>query len=255
MIAPLISTIADPGSGPSVWDFVVRGGLMMIPIGLCSLIALAVVIERFVSLRRGNVIPGDFFAGLKRVLEKHPEDRQKALDYCKSNPSPVANVFAAGIKRLGGPIELVEKHITEAGEREMLKLRKFSRALSVIAAVTPLMGLLGTILGMIKAFQTVAVSAEALGRTELLAEGIYEAMITTAAGLVVAIPVLVAYHWITGRIEKLVMEIDQLTVEFVEDHALPATEPARTARAGVTMPPAAAGELDGATPDIGVSPS
>ena len=115
-------------------------------------------------------------------------------------------------------------------------MRKYLRVLSVIAAVTPLLGLLGTIMGMIRAFQTVATSAEALGRTELLAQGIYEAMITTAAGLSVAIPVLIVYHWISGKVERLVADLDLDVTDFVERHVLrrgaepaevkPAVEPA-----------------------------
>ena len=129
----------------------------------------------------------------------------------------MANVFEAGIKKLKAPVEVLEKHIQDAGQREVLKLRKNVRALSVIASISPLLGLLGTIFGMIMAFQTVAMSADALGKTELLAEGIYMAMITTAAGLSVAIPVLIMYHWISAKIERLVMEIDQMTVEFIEE--------------------------------------
>jgi biopolymer transport protein ExbB len=100
--------------------------------------------------------------------------------------------------------------------------------LAVIASIAPLLGLLGTIFGMIDAFQTVAVSGEALGRTESLAKGIYQAMITTAAGLMVAIPVLIGYHWLAGKIDRLVGEMDRMTVEFVEQHAL-----ARAQQAGV----------------------
>jgi biopolymer transport protein ExbB len=219
----------------SVWDFMVKGGVMMIPIGLCSLIAMTVVVERLVSLRRRKVIPPAFLPGLKEKLNGSPNDPAKAIEFCRTDASPVANVFAAGIKRLGGPIELVERHIQEAGQREVLKLRKYLRVLSVIAAISPLMGLLGTILGMITAFQTVAMSADALGKTELLAGGIYEAMITTAAGLVVAIPVLICYHWLSAKVQKLVMDIDQMTVAFVEEFAegplQPQAEPERLAAA------------------------
>ncbi|MHC5024323.1 MAG: MotA/TolQ/ExbB proton channel family protein [Planctomycetota bacterium] len=217
---------ADGGSGPvasssateiqSVLDFVMKGGVMMIPIGICSLIALTVFVERMVTLRRGRVIPRSFLPGLHSVMRKHPGQKDQALVYCRKNGSPVAHVFAAGIRKVGGPLELVEKHIEDAGEREVLRLRRYLRGLSVIAAVTPLMGLLGTIFGMISAFQTVAISGEALGKTEMLAGGIYEAMITTAAGLIVAIPVLIGYHWLSARIERLVMDIDQMTVDFIE---------------------------------------
>jgi biopolymer transport protein ExbB len=203
----------------SLWDFIQKGGLMMIPIGLCSLVALTVIVERFISLRRANVIPAAFLAGLRQELAAKPGDKDAAIAYCRKRKSPVANVFAAGLKKLDGSEEIMERHIQEAGEREVVKLRKYVRSLAVIASVTPLMGLLGTIFGMITAFQTVAASAEALGKTEMLAEGIYAAMITTAAGLTVAIPVLICYHWISAKIDKLVADIDFMTVEFMDELA------------------------------------
>ena len=201
----------------SMWDFVLKGGVMMIPIGLCSLIALTVIVERFVSLRRRKIIPQTFLPGLKKELNGSVRHPVAAIEYCRRDGSPVANVFAAGLRRIAGPIEVLERHIQEAGQREVLKLRKYLRVLSVIAAVSPLMGLLGTIFGMISAFQTVATSADALGKTEMLAGGIYEAMITTAAGLVVAIPALIFYHWLSAKVQKLVMDIDEMTVDFVEE--------------------------------------
>ena len=207
----------------SIWDFVVKGGPVMIPIGICSLVALTVVIERLISLRHGKIIPPDFQPTLTGLLSDRSSDRrQKSLEYCQKHGTPIAAIFAAGIKKLGEPVELVERHIQEAGQREVLKLRKYLRTLSVIAAIAPLLGLLGTILGMITAFETVAASGEALGRTELLAKGIYEAMITTAGGLIVAIPVVIAYHWFSARVERLVAVIDALVVDFIEDYARPA---------------------------------
>ena len=202
----------------SVWDFILKGGPMMIPIALCSFIALTVIVERLVSLRRRNVVPPDFLSGLKAAMKIGEEDRSKAISHCQANDSPLASILAAGVRRLSEPVELLEKHIQEAGERAVVGLRKNLRALSVIGSICPLLGLLGTIFGMIKAFQTVATSGEALGKTELLAEGIYQAMITTAAGLLVAIPVIIAYHLIAGKIDRLMNEMDEMTIEFVEEY-------------------------------------
>jgi biopolymer transport protein ExbB len=210
------ATVSSATQIQSMWDFLVKGGPVMIPIVLCSLVALTVVVERLVSLRKSLIIPANFLTGLQSALGSAGGARQ-ALESCKARPSPVARVFAAGLKRLNEPMELMEKHIQDAGEREAMKMRKYLRVLAVIASLAPLLGLLGTIAGMIKAFQTVAASAEALGKTEMLATGIYEAMITTAAGLVVAIPAMVCYHWLTSRIDRLVMDIDQMTVDFVEE--------------------------------------
>lgn len=212
----------DPTAGlkiGSVWDFVLKGGPVMIPIGLASIVALTVIVERLFSLRRARVIPPTFSAGLRALLGNGNGDRRKAIDYCITDASPTARIFAAGIKRLHEPLELLEKHVQEAGEREVASLRKHLRMLAAIGSLATLLGLLGTILGLIEAFQTVAASGEALGKTELLAKGIYEAMITTAAGLMVAIPVILSYHWISAKIESLVVEIDRMTVAFVEEYA------------------------------------
>ena len=200
----------------SIWDFILKGGPTMIPIGLCSFVALTIIVERLLSLRRQHVIPPGLVPDVTRMLDDNGDDRTAAIELCTNNGSPFATVLAAAIKRLNDPIELLERHIRDAGERAVFALRKNLRGLSVIASIAPLLGLLGTIFGMINAFQTVATSGDALGRTELLATGIYQAMITTAAGLLVAIPVLVAYHWLSARVERLVAEMDRVTVAFLE---------------------------------------
>ncbi len=206
-------------ASPTVWELATQGGAMMIPIGVLSFVALAVIIERLVSLRRGQVIPPSFLTGLEKHSDGGTIDRTEALAYCRANGTPIAQVFAVAIKRLGEPIEHLERHVQEAGERAVLKMRKYLRLLLVIFSVAPLMGLLGTIFGMIKAFKTVAGTADALGRTELLATGIYEALITTAGGLLLAIPTLMAYYFFAAKIEQLVSEIDAATVDFIEQHA------------------------------------
>lgn len=203
----------------SVWALIMKGGPVMIPIGLCSLVALAVIVERIVSLRRSRVIPDAFMPGIKALLSNGDFDRSATLDYCKTHDSPIARIFAVGVRRLGEPIELLEKHVEESGQREVAKLRKYLRMLAAIASISTLLGLLGTILGLIEAFQTVAASGEALGKTELLAGGIYEAMVTTAAGLCVAIPVIVAHQALCARVERLVTEMDETTLEFIESYA------------------------------------
>lgn len=230
--APIQAPVSSPqATVMSLWEMAVKGGPMMIPIGICSIIALAVLAERALRLTRRSVIPPAFLPGLESRLEAHGADRREAIGYCVSEGSIVAQVFEAGVRSLEEPTDTVERRIQEAGERAAMRLRVRLRTLAVIASVTPLMGLLGTIFGMIQAFQTVATSGDALGNTELLAGGIYEAMITTAAGLLVAIPALLAHHWIAAKIESRVVEIDRMTVDFVHKHAAPHRG------APVTLPP------------------
>lgn len=223
--APAPPPAASAVQVQSVWDFAVKGGPVMIPIGICSLVALAVIVERLVSLRRRRVIGDELLAGLRRVLDDRVSNRAAALEYCRSSGTAMAAVLAAGLKKLGATREVLEKYMAEAAEREVLALRTHLRLLSVITSIAPLLGLLGTIFGMITAFQTVATSAEALGKTELLAKGIYEAMITTAAGLMVAIPTLASYHWISARIDGLVRDMNHVASEFLEAFAAPAAAP------------------------------
>lgn len=210
------------GAPESVWDFVIKGGPTMIAIALCSLIAVAVIVERLAILRRRRVIPPDFIAGLKAVWA----DRTRAIEYCRANASPAANILEAAIRRRGERIEAVEKAVEEAGRREMVRLRHRMRLLGALPQISTMLGLLGTIFGMIKTFQAVAASGQSLGKTELLAKGIFEAWTCTAAGLLVAIPVLIAYHTLMGRIDALIVELDQMAVDWVEEQRAPRIEAA-----------------------------
>ena len=203
----------------SVWDFVVKGGLTMIPIGLVSLVAMTVVVERLLVLRRRSVIPPGLLDRVSELLDGPRADREKAIEHCKASGSPMGNVLAMAIKHLDEPLDKIAKHVAETGQREVIRLRKRMRLLSALPQVSTMLGLVGTIFGMIKTFQAVAASSEALGKTELLAKGIYEAWTTTASGLLVAIPVLIAYHVVQGRIDSTIVEIDTAAMEWLERHA------------------------------------
>ena len=173
------------------------------------------VFERFIALRRGRVIPRPF---VKRFLEQISEgqlDRETALDLCEQNRSPVAEVFGAAARKWGRPSVEVEQAIIDAGERITNGLRKYLRILNGISTVSPLLGLLGTVLGIINCFNTIA-RANAMGHFDLLAGGIGEALLTTAGGLFVAIPAMIAYLCFVGRVDSLIMEIDALSQRLVD---------------------------------------
>lgn len=217
----LLAQASAPPSLGSVFALAIKGGIMMVPIGICSLLVVAIVVERSAVLRRGRVVPPAFTEDLKAAADLRGQaaaDAARAL--CEGADHPAARVIAAGLAKLGHTPEVVEKHIAAAGEAEVYAMRTRVRALSIIAALAPLLGLTGTIFGMIRAFATVAESGDNLGRAELLAGGIYEAMITTAAGLLVAMPTIVLYHWLSGRIERLTRDLDALAVWFVERFVL-----------------------------------
>jgi biopolymer transport protein ExbB len=185
------------------------GGPLMYPIAGCSFVLLIFVFERSISLRRGRVVPRPF---VKRFLEQLTDgslDRKAALALCEDNKSPVSDVFAGAIKKWGRPAVEVEQAIIDAGERVATDLRRYLRLMNGISTISPLMGLLGTVMGMIQCFNTIS-KAAAMGRSDLLADGIGEALLTTAAGLSVAIPAMAAYLFFVGRVDRLIIEIDAL---------------------------------------------
>jgi len=191
------------------------GGPLMIPIGLCSFLLLVFVFERAISLRKGRVIPGPFVKRFIEQLQERELDRDEALELCEDNQSPVASVFAAAVKKWGRPAVEVEQAIIDSGERVTNELRRYLRLFSGISTISPLLGLLGTVLGMIRAFNAIA-TADAMGRPELLAGGISQALLTTAAGLSVAIPAFIAYLFFVSRVDRLIIEIDSLGQQIVE---------------------------------------
>ena len=200
----------------NLWDIMRQGGPLMIPIALCSVIMVALTMERMVSLRRSRVIPKPFVKRFLQQMEEGSLDRETALQLCEQNGSPVAEVFAGAVRKWGRPAVEVEQAIIDAGQRVTNGLRKYLRVFNGITTVAPLLGLLGTISGMIQAFNALAISDPA-GRTrpQLLAEGISNALLTTAAGLSVAIPALILYLYFLGRVDRLVTEIDSFSEQLV----------------------------------------
>ncbi|HWB00211.1 MAG TPA: MotA/TolQ/ExbB proton channel family protein [Pirellulales bacterium] len=195
-------------------EIIQAGGILMIPIFFCSVLTLVFVLERSVALRRGRVIPGPFVKRLLHQLGEGELDRDEALALCLENNSPVAQVFAGAMRKWGRPAGEVEQAILDSGERAVNGLRRYVRIFNGVATISPLLGLLGTVFGMIHAFNEIATS-DAMGRPEMLAGGISEALITTAAGLVVAIPALTCYLFFISRVDQLVIRIDALGQELV----------------------------------------
>jgi len=175
-----------------LFDVLKSGGILMIPILLCSFVLVVFIFERMISLRKARVIPGP------------------------RNNSPIAHVFAAGVQKWGRPAVEVEQAVLDEGERESSRLRSYLRLINGVATVCPLLGMLGTVLGMIHAFDAIATVDATMGDPKaLIATGISQALLTTAAGMTVAIPALIAYLFFSSRVDKHVMEIDSLGMKVV----------------------------------------
>ncbi len=209
------------------------GWAFLAPFAVATLIALWFSVERLVVLKRSRVIPLPFVERFLEHLHQGKLDRDSALKLCQQSDSPVAAVFAHGIRKWGKSSVEVEQAIIDGGERQVSELRAHLRVLNGVATVTPLLGLLGTVLGMIQAFNDIA-TAGSMGKTEQLAVGISLALLTTAGGLLIAIPTLIMYMFLSGRVDTLVMEMDYLAqnvVQSISAEAL-ASQPRKRRRSG-----------------------
>ena len=193
-------------------DFMIKRGVVMIPILACSVIALAIVIERFINLTEGKVIPKDFFARIKGLLlEGHINE---ALSICSKSNKPIAKIIEAGIMKYYFGRDEIKEAIEDAGRHEIASVEKYLNILSTIAGVAPLLGLLGTVTGMIKVFNIISLGG--IGKAEELAGGIGEALITTAAGLSIAIPTLVFHNIFSERADRLILKMEKSSMELTE---------------------------------------
>jgi biopolymer transport protein ExbB len=196
-------------------DMMREGGPVMWPLALCSVIGLAFVFERLVSLRRSRIIPKAFVKRFLAQVRDGTLDRERALAVCAENDCPISEIFAAAVRKWGRAGMEVEQAIMDAGERATNGLRKYVRVFTALAVIGPLLGLLGTAMGMIQAFNAVALS-DVAGRQELLAKGISQALLNTAFGLIIAIPAQSFYFYLVSRVDRLVIEMDALGQELVQ---------------------------------------
>lgn len=204
------------GPGPNlesinVLKLLVQGGFFMIPVLVMSLMVVTIAIERFIGLRRLKVLPDGLVAGLGQLGGPQGGfDPRKAYKLCQQFPSAGANVVRAMLLKIGRPHSEVEHAVAEASEREGNRLYSNVRWLNLAAAVAPLLGLLGTVWGMIRAFHNTTQLTPDVNKAEYLAEGIYVALVTTLGGLCVAIPAAICAHYFEGRIQSLFHEVDEM---------------------------------------------
>jgi biopolymer transport protein ExbB len=194
----------------SLYDMIVNGGPVMVPIGLCSVVALTYIVERSLRLRATSLGSRTFGAAVVAALAEGGAER--AAEVCQRSASSMARVLLPGIRRWARPTLEREKAVEDAGAREVKRLSANLRPLVVVAAIAPLLGLLGTVWGMIEAFSNIALQ-DGLGKPEMLASGISQALITTAAGLSVAIPAQAAYFYYKARIDRFVRRAEDVYAE------------------------------------------
>ncbi|MFK7930159.1 MAG: MotA/TolQ/ExbB proton channel family protein [Myxococcota bacterium] len=193
-------------------NYIVQGGPVMIPIGIASVVGLAAFLERLVALQRSRVAPAD----LVRKVLTHVEagEDEHALALCKKRPSAAARLLTVAIEHRGSDRQKVKERLEEVGRREAAELERFIPIVGIVASVSPLLGLLGTVGGMIVTFA--AIQEQGLGDVDKLAGGISQALITTFAGLSVGIPALIANRFLLGRVDGLLIRLEEVSLEVLD---------------------------------------
>jgi biopolymer transport protein ExbB len=211
-----------------MWEIVRAGGPIMWPIILCSIAAAAIILERMWTLQEKRVLPGDLVQKIWQLVEAN-QINDKIIAALEQN-SPLGKVLAAGLANRHRPREVMMERLEDAGRHVVHELERFLNTLGTIAGVSPLLGLLGTVTGIIKAFN--AIQAGGMGDPRALSGGIAEALITTAAGLCVAIPALIAYRYLRGKVDRIVVAMEKDAIRLadaVEEAARREREAARAA--------------------------
>ncbi|MCM8792980.1 MAG: MotA/TolQ/ExbB proton channel family protein [Candidatus Omnitrophica bacterium] len=198
-----------------MWEIIQKGGPVMYPIIFCSILSLAVVIERLYHLHRAKIDTQEFMDNIANILRRNR--LRDALQKCEETPGPIAHILKAGILKQGRPREEIKEAIEDAALQEIPRLEKNLGILATVAHIAPLLGLLGTVTGMVRAFQVVQEKSASLNPINPgdLAGGIWEALLTTVAGLVVAIPTFVVYNYLVSRVDGFILEMERSATELV----------------------------------------
>ena len=195
-----------------MFELIVSGGWIMAPIILCSILAFTIIAERFWTLREKSIAPSNL---ADQIIKLHKKKRitNEVIEKLYSD-SPLGRILASGLRNMNGAREIMKESIEEEGRQVAQELERFLNTLGTIASITPLLGLLGTVIGMIKVFAVI--TSLGVGDPKVLADGISEALITTAAGLSVAIPTVMFYRYFRGRVDELLLKMEAQAVYLVE---------------------------------------
>ncbi len=217
--ADTLSTTAaamQPQSGEiklSILDLALKGGWIMVPLALMSFFAVYIFVERYIVINRASREENNFMNNIRDFIHNGRID--SALSLCKNNQSPIARMIEKGINRIGKPLNDINAAIENVGKLEVAKLEKNLAGLATVAGAAPMLGFLGTVTGMVKAFYDMSMAGNNID-IALLSSGIYQAMITTVAGLIVGIIAYICYNILVARVEKVVFILEARATEFID---------------------------------------
>lgn len=207
------TAVENVGESISVLDLAIQGGFMMVPIFILSILAIYLFFERLMIINKANQSPEQFMNRVKELVMRGDITGAKML--CAQHDSPVARMIQKGLSRIGSPLKNIEASIENVGKLEIFKLEKNLSSIATIAGAAPMMGFLGTVIGMVEAFIAIA-QEEGSVSPKLLSSGIYTAMITTVAGLVVGIIAYLAYNFLVTRVQKVIHKMEYTSIEFID---------------------------------------
>lgn len=197
----------------SLWDLALKGGPIMIPIAICSIIAVYIIFERYFAIRKSSKDDPNFMNNIRDFISNGNIDAARSL--CRNTESPIARMIEKGVSRIGKPLSDIEKAVENIGNIEVVKMEKGLSLLATVAGAAPMLGFLGTVTGMIKAFYNMSKAGKTID-ISLLSGGMYEAMVTTVAGLIVGIFALVAYNLLAAMVETVVFKMETTSIEFMD---------------------------------------
>jgi biopolymer transport protein ExbB len=214
LFAQIVTTVTPPADDAlSVIDLAIKGGWMMIPIILSSFVAIYIFVERVLTVNKANQSPDAFMGRIKEMVLRGDINGAKLL--CSQFDSPIARMIEKGVTRIGSPLKTIEASIENVAKLELFKLEKNLSILATVSGAAPMMGFLGTVIGMVEAFISIAQEQGSVS-PKLLSSGIYTAMITTVAGLIVGIIAYLGYNYLVTRVSKVVHKMEYSSIEFID---------------------------------------
>ncbi len=206
-----IPTAAPPANALSMFDLILKGGVIMVPIGILSVVAVYIIIERYLYIQKAGRVDSNLLRGIEDAMNNG--NVQTATSLCKSNNSSIARILEWGLNRVGRPIKDVENALEAAGNIEIARMNNKLAYLGVIAGIAPMLGFVGTIIGVIKIFYEISLSDNISIGT--ISEGLYVKMITSCAGLIVGIVAYAGFHFITIKIDKFTLKAETAMFDFM----------------------------------------
>ena len=210
---PVLTEVVETANEMNLWDMAVKGGWVMVILALLSVICVYIFVERLMVLKKASKVDPVFMERIRDYVKT--DELKSAINYCRVTNSPVSNMIEKGLERLDRPAAEVQAALENAGNLEVAKLEKGLSVMATISSGAPMIGFLGTVLGMVKAFWEMANAGNNIDIT-LLSSGIYEAMITTVGGLVVGIVAMFAYNYLVSRVNDVANVLEAQTLSFMD---------------------------------------